>query len=110
MYKYRAKVTRVIDGDTFIADVRLGFNLTAALTFRVLDLDTPETRTRNADEKVHGVQATVLAKTLLLDKEVTIDTHKSGKYGRWLAQITLPDGTDYVTVMLRHGMAKRVFY
>ena len=44
MYDYKAVVTKVKDGDTFCATVRLGYNVKMDLTFRVLDLDTPETR------------------------------------------------------------------
>ena len=41
-YDYRAVCRRVIDGDTFVADVDLGFRVTAAVTVRLRGVNAPE--------------------------------------------------------------------
>ncbi len=114
MYEYRATIVRVIDGDTFTAEVDLGFNTSVYATFRVKDLDTPETfRPRNRVEKAHGETATAYAKKLLpMGEEVTIKTFKdkTGKYGRMLADVILPNGGTFTEIMKDAGFEKREEY
>ena len=42
MYEYVARITAVVDGDTFDADVDLGFRIRVAMRFRLYGIDTPE--------------------------------------------------------------------
>ena len=110
-YKWRARVTRIVDGDTFDAEVDRGFRDFSRMRFRVLDLDTPETfRPRNDAELAHGKEATILAESLLDGVDVVIETHKAGSFGRWLAKVTLPDGSDFAETMIAAGMQKRQRY
>ncbi|GAG20500.1 unnamed protein product, partial [marine sediment metagenome] len=44
MYTYRAKLDRVVDGDTVDLFVDLGFNICIKDRFRLLGIDTPELR------------------------------------------------------------------
>lgn len=83
---YRARSIRFIDGDTLILEIDLGFNITIVETFRLLHVDTPERGEIGFDE----------AKNKLIDlcyqqeKDggyLMIKTHKTGKFGRWLAEI-----------------------
>lgn len=112
MYHYKAVVTRVVDGDTFDAQLDLGFGITFSQRFRVVDLDTPETfRPKSKAEKEHGLQATDKATSLLSGCEVEIQSKKAaGIYGRYAAIVTLPDGRDYATVMKEAGMVKKENY
>ena len=56
MYEYKAIVTRVIDGDTIDVDIQLGFDVVLAKQrIRLLGIDTPESRTRDKEEKVRGL-------------------------------------------------------
>lgn len=91
LYYYRARVIRIIDGDTIEATIDLGFNISITEKFRFLDFDAAEStwRAENSAEKAHGVLATRLVSDLLLDKEVILITRKSGKYGRWIADVVL---------------------
>lgn len=90
-YSYRANIVRVIDGDTVIADVDLGFGIwLRGLSLRLAGLNAPE---------LHGATATAgqaarqrLA-DLVMDRQVSLDTHQGQeKYGRWLATITVAEG------------------
>jgi len=86
MYKYKAKVKRVVDGDTVDFDVDLGFHVIIRLRGRLLDVDTPERGHQD------WAKATEMLESLLKKQEdgegyVTIHTVKTGKYGRWLIDI-----------------------
>ena len=56
MYEYRCKVSRVVDGDTVDVDIDLGFGVWLHKErVRVLGIDTPESRTRDKEEKKYGL-------------------------------------------------------
>lgn len=111
MYEYKCYVKRVIDGDTFVGVVDVGFNMSTEQKFRVADIDTPESyRPKTEGEREHGKQATTRAIELLDGKTVTIRTGKTGKYNRWIATVTLEDGTDYAKTMILEGFQKREEY
>ena len=58
MWTYRAKVVRVIDGDTVDVDIDLGFGIWQKNErVRIMGIDTPESRTRNKIEKKFGLAA-----------------------------------------------------
>ena len=87
MYNYKAVVTRVIDGDTIIADIDLGFNIThSQQRIRLSGLDTPAASTKA------GKEATAFVKDLIEGKEVHINTFKDKKekWGRYLGEIIIP--------------------
>lgn len=112
MFEYNTIITRIIDGDTVEATIDLGFNVFVKKKFRLYNLDTPEIFHPSCDaEKKHGLEAKKFAEELLLNKKVVMTTGKStGKFGRWLAKITLPCGVDYASKMLKEGMNKRQSY
>jgi len=87
MYNYRAKVRRVVDGDTVDFEVDLGFNMYARIRTRLTEVDTPE----RGEEDFH--EATAMLRDLLYQQAddegwLTITTGKTGKYGRWLVTIS----------------------
>ena len=44
MYRYNAKVTRVVDGDTVDAEIDLGFDITIKKRIRLAEINAPESR------------------------------------------------------------------
>ena len=42
MYEYRARITRVIDGDTVEAEIDLGFRVSLEVVLRLVGINTPE--------------------------------------------------------------------
>lgn len=82
MYQYRATIVRVIDGDTVVADVDLGFHVTHRVTFRLLGIDCPEMNTAAGKAAKEFVVAWLIG-----DRTFVFDTHKTDKYGRYLAKI-----------------------
>ena len=57
MYTYNAKLDRVVDGDTVDATVDLGFDTWKFIRIRLVGINTPESRTRDLEEKVRGLAA-----------------------------------------------------
>ena len=58
MYQYKVKVTRVVDGDTVDVDIDLGFSVVLKKQrVRLYEIDTPESRTRDKEEKKFGLLA-----------------------------------------------------
>jgi len=111
MFEYKAQVTRVVDGDTFKATVDLGFRIYATETFRLGGIDTPETwRPKTEAERDHGQAAKQRVIDLVDGKEVIIKTAKTGKYGRWIAFVTLEDGQDLTELLISEGFEKRTDY
>ena len=95
-YIYRAKLVRVVDGDTIDALIDVGFDIWFKKRIRYMGLDTWECRTRNLEEKALGLKAKARNKELL--EEVSdksgyflIKSHGVGKYGRVLAEIYIKD-------------------
>jgi len=87
MYEYLAKVIDVYDGDSCTILIDLGFNLTLKEKCRLYGIDTPELRSNNLQEKELAKKARDYLKELVLNKTVTIETHKEGKYGRYLVNL-----------------------
>ena len=54
-YIYKAKLQRVVDGDTVDALIDLGFDTWVKRRIRFMGVDTWECRTRNKEEKVKSV-------------------------------------------------------
>jgi len=89
MYKYKAKLVRVVDGDTADVMIDLGFNVWTKQRLRFKGVDTWEKRTRDKEEKIRGLAATAFT-TEYLEKNnglFTIQSYGVGKYGRVLAEI-----------------------
>lgn len=85
-YKYNAEVVRVVDGDTVIANVDVGFNMFKKCNIRLHGINTPETRTRDLNEKAKGLEAKDRLIELLLeyDNKFVLESKGLDKYGRSL--------------------------
>ena len=89
MYKYGAKLLRVVDGDTADVMIDLGFDTWVRARLRFKGVDTWEKRTRNLEEKAKGIAASEFTKEHLEmnDGKFIIQSYGKGKYGRILAEI-----------------------
>ena len=110
MYEYGCKVTRVVDGDTIDVDLDLGFDIIYKCRVRLYGIDTPESRTRNKDEKVRGKLAAKFLKDAILNgKNVILQTQlkdSKGKFGRVLASVVV-DGININQRMVTNHLAVR---
>ena len=111
-YEYYATVTNVVDGDTIVVDIDLGFNVVLSnQSVRLLGVDTPESRTSDKIEKVFGLASKDYAKEFIENckKQVILRTHKSDdseKFGRLLGEIINPDSKEVLnTSLVEEGFA-----
>ena len=90
MYEYRCKIVKVIDGDTVDVDIDLGFGVWLKKErVRLYGIDTPESRTRDLEEKKYGLAAKAFLTGMLDDSDLILKTHKDerGKFGRILGEV-----------------------
>ena len=95
-YIYRAKLDRVVDGDTVDALIDVGFDIWFKKRIRFVGIDTWESRTRDLEEKKKGLAAKARTKELL--EKVSsksgyfrLKSHGLGKYGRVLGELFIMD-------------------
>jgi micrococcal nuclease len=98
MYEYRVKkVIKIVDGDTIDVDIDLGFSISYTQRVRLAGIDTPESRTKDKEEKVLGLEVKDHLKNLIsAANTIVIRTEKpdsSEKYGRILGWLFL-DGAE----------------
>ena len=91
MYTYKAKLDRVVDGDTVDAHIDLGFDISVHKRIRLAGIDSPESRTRDLEEKQRGLASKDRLIDLLKDGEFTLESKEVGKYGRVLGVLLIGD-------------------
>lgn len=84
MYQYKAELIRVIDGDTLVADVDLGFYIRQEMILRLRGVNTPELKGK---EHQKAVEAKNFVEEQLKDKSFAIRTYKVETWGRFLADV-----------------------
>ncbi len=94
MYRYKVKVTRIVDGDTVDVDIDLGFGMTyKKQRVRMMGIDTPESRTRDLEEKFYGKQSKAHLETILAEGDIQLQSHDKGKFGRILGELFVGSST-----------------
>ena len=94
MYEYKAIIRRVVDGDTVDITLDLGFDILYNNRIRLYGIDTPESRTRDLEEKKLGQAAKERVRELCpVGCTVMVKTTKDGrgKFGRILGEIYVGD-------------------
>ena len=112
MYEYACEVERVVDGDTVDVVLDLGFDILYKSRVRLYGIDTPESRTRNKDEKARGKMATAYLKQAISDGDkVVIQTKlkdSRGKFGRVLGDVVV-DGLNINETMVENNYAVKYY-
>ena len=102
MYTYKIKLDRVLDGDTIDATIDLGFDIHVKKRIRFIGINTPESRTRDLEEKAKGLAAKDRLKNILEGtKTIQLTSHGVGKYGRCLGELNVDviDGKECLTLV-----------
>ena len=106
MYEYKAVVDRVVDGDTIDVTIDLGFSVWKKMRVRMEGINTPESRTRDLEEKKRGLAAKDRLKSILEfnNNKCILKVSGVGKYGRALASVLVEslsplNGEDGVTLI-----------
>ncbi len=112
MYEYKCEVTRVVDGDTVDCVLDLGFSILHKCRVRLYGIDTPESRTRDLDEKARGkLAAKFLQDSIDSGKDIVLRSElkdSKGKYGRVLGSIVVDD-LDINKAMIANNLAVKYF-
>ena len=90
MYEYKCKIKRVVDGDTMDVILDLGFDIHHSVRVRMAGIDTPESRTRDKDEKARGKLSKAFLKESIKGKKIILKTKikdAKGKFGRVIAEV-----------------------
>lgn len=104
-FVYNAILERVVDGDTVDVTLDLGFSVhLKKQRCRLAGIDTPESRTRNLEEKALGLKAKERLKELCVGS-FKIQSFGKGKYGRILAIPYTEDGQDICQMLIEEGHA-----
>ena len=113
LYHYRATITAVYDGDTCTADVDLGFKVTVrGEKIGLARINAPEIRGAG---RLAGLASRDFLRELIFGREVLLQTirNKRGKYGRYLGEIVVKQGSRNVNAndaLVRAGHAEYVEY
>jgi micrococcal nuclease len=106
MYEYKAVVDRVVDGDTIDVTIDLGFSVWKKMRVRMEGINTPESRTRDLEEKKRGLAAKDRLKSILEfnNNKCVLKVSGVGKYGRALATVLVEslsplNGEDGITLI-----------
>ena len=91
-YRYNVEVTRIVDGDTVDVDIDLGFGMVyKKQRVRMMGIDTPESRTRDLEEKFYGKASKAHLTKILENQKVQLQSHDKGKFGRILGELFVGD-------------------
>ena len=112
MYVYKIKrLNSVVDGDTIDCDIDLGFDISINQRIRLAGIDTPESRTKDINEKKWGLESKDFLKKKLSECKgnLVIKTEKidsTEKYGRILGWL-YEDGKEisFNQMMIDEGYA-----
>ena len=113
-YEYYAEVTNVIDGDTIVIDIDLGFNVVLSnQSVRLAGVDTPKSRTNDKVEKVFGLISKEYTKKFVesCNKHIIVRTQKPDsveKFGRILGDVINPETKEVLNEsLIKNGYAVR---
>lgn len=110
-YIYRIKeIHKVVDGDTIDASIDLGFDISLEKRIRLAGVDTPESRTADANEKKYGLESKEwLKKRCENAKDILIKTElpdSTEKYGRIIGHLFINgEQTSLNNQMISEGYA-----
>lgn len=92
---FSAKVTRIVDGDT----LEVIHNGTQIHKVRLYAIDAPERK------QPYGETARAYVEAVALRQTVRLGIYGTDRYGRLLADVTLPDGTLLNYELVKRGLA-----
>ena len=106
-FSYPCKIVRVIDGDSIVVDIDLGFShWIHNESIRLYGVDTPECRTRDAEEKAAGLLAKEFVEdTLHVGGTYMLQTKEKGKFGRFLGVIFIQGSASINAALISENLA-----
>lgn len=114
-YEYRATLKRIVDGDTQYYTIDLGFRVALDVDVRLARINCPELSTQagqNARDWVtqwftgHTKDGQVTVQTQLVSRGIHEGDDEQGRYGRYIADVTAPDGANLNDDLVAAGHAQ----
>lgn len=111
MYDYKIKkIIKIIDGDTLDLELDLGFNISIIKRIRLADINAPEIRTLDIEEKKKGIKSKEWLEEYFnkfKNEEIVVQTSKGDKYGRILGWIYVIGEPNTINErMINEGLAE----
>jgi micrococcal nuclease len=103
-YVYRASCTRVVDGDTFVLALDLGFRVGVEIHGRLHGVDAPELPTPEG-KAAKGFAMAVLPPSAPL---IVRSYRDEQSFARWVVDVWLLDGALLADVLVAAGHARRI--
>jgi micrococcal nuclease len=110
LHHYNCKLIRIVDGDTIMVEVDLGFDISVKIGVRLLGIDTPEINSSYGLEQKAAHKSELYLSQLLQDEELMIRTKKDDMYGRYLCIVYVKSTHEDINInnlMLNHGLGKK---
>ena len=107
-FSYNATVVKIVDGDTVDALIDVGFSIMTKKRIRFRGINTPESRTRDVEEKINGLAAKDRVVQLLSenDNKFILKSYGVGKYGRCLGELFVDAHEESINqVLINEGHA-----
>jgi micrococcal nuclease len=107
MFTYNCRIARIVDGDTLDVDIDLGFGIWKNNErIRLWQIDTPECRTRDKEEKKYGLIAKHYVEAHLpVGKTFKLQTLEKDKFGRYLGAIFVKNRSSINDMLLKANLA-----
>ncbi len=106
MYEYRATILRHLDADTSWVSIDLGFDCAIKLTIRWSGINAPEKNTTDGEAALNFVRMMLPEQSRCTLRTIK---DKREKFGRYLGEFILNDGTNLNHVLLQEGFAEPYF-
>lgn len=99
-YRYRARLERVKDGDTYVLRIDLGFYVSTEVAVRLRGVDCPELGTPE------GRAAREAAFALLHGQLLVVESYRGHRtFERWVCDVWLQDGRSLAATLVEQGHA-----
>jgi endonuclease YncB( thermonuclease family) len=115
-YNYDVEIKRIVDGDTVDVIIDLGFSTYVKRRIRMYGINTPESRTRDLEEKARGLASKERLEELMEGQKIVMRSWGKGKYGRTLGELFVeketsigPDFTNINQTLVKEGFAEAYF-
>jgi len=107
MFTYNCRIARIVDGDTLDVDIDLGFGIWKTNErIRLWQIDTPECRTRDKEEKKYGLIAkNFVEEHLPVGKIFELQTLEKDKFGRYLGAVFVKNRLSINDMLLKANLA-----
>lgn len=107
MFTYNCRIAKIVDGDTLDVDIDLGFGIWKTNErIRLWQIDTPECRTKDKEEKKYGLIAkNFVEEHLPVGKIFELQTLEKDKFGRYLGAVFVKNRLSINDMLLKANLA-----